>query len=71
MVKHIVFFEIARVVREIVVYGVIADLDIRPGDNILQIHRLLIVRTGVDMIHGNSLKAIIAFQQNDMAETVI
>ncbi len=71
MVKHIVLFEIAWIVREIVVYSVIADLDIRSGDNILQIHRLLIVRAGVDMIHGNSLKASIAFQRNDMAETVI
>ena len=35
MVKHIVLFEIAWIVREIVVYSVIADLDIRSGDNIL------------------------------------
>lgn len=44
--------------KKIIVYRIVSNYDIRICDNIFQIDRFFIVRTGVDfLLHGSSFRA--------------
>ena len=50
MIEYVVRFKLPRVMDEVVVYGVIANLDIRAGHDLLQINDLPVMRTGIALI---------------------
>lgn len=52
--KAIVLLKIARVMDEIVVYGVFANLDIRVCDDIAQIYYLPVTRARINLFHFHS-----------------
>ena len=49
MIQNVVSFELLRIVREIVVYGIIPDFDIFAANDILQIHRPVVPAAGIDL----------------------
>lgn len=71
MVKHIVLFKIPRVMDEIIVYGVFADLDIQACDDIAQINYLPVTRARINLIHFNSPCRESKNHRNDRTDTVI